>query len=158
MTNDSTAGETPTLRRDSMDSRLWLTAIGSLMITAGCAGTQERGTSMWPSLPSPWSTVKRSPPQAPNNPARSSASLASSKAAASAKSKAATKGKKKDGPEEESDAMSILRGRNFERSGEWVKAREVYETVRTREPDNAEAAHRLGVVADHQRRHAEAEQ
>jgi Flp pilus assembly protein TadD len=54
--------------------------------------------------------------------------------------------------------MSILRGRNFERSGEWVKAREVYETVRTREPDNAEAAHRLGVVADHQRRHAEAEQ
>lgn len=53
--------------------------------------------------------------------------------------------------------MAVLRGRNHERSGEWDKARKLYEELRDRHPDNPQIAHRLGVVADGQRRHEEAE-
>jgi Flp pilus assembly protein TadD len=55
-------------------------------------------------------------------------------------------------------SLEIARGRNFERSGQLDKARKVYEELRKREPENAMVAHRLGVVADSQRRHGEAEQ
>jgi tetratricopeptide (TPR) repeat protein len=54
--------------------------------------------------------------------------------------------------------MELARGRNFERGGQWDKARKVYEDLRKREPENAVVAHRLGVVADAERRHGEAEQ
>jgi tetratricopeptide (TPR) repeat protein len=53
--------------------------------------------------------------------------------------------------------MDLLRGRNLERAGEWDKAREVYDDLRRQHPDNIEVVHRLGVVADAQRRHDEAE-
>lgn len=58
----------------------------------------------------------------------------------------------------QSVAMEIARGRNFERGGQWDKARKVYEDLRKKEPENAAIAHRLGVVADAERRHGEAEQ
>ena len=54
--------------------------------------------------------------------------------------------------------MAMLNGMNFERVGNWKQAREVYEEIRQKQPGNVEAAHRLGVVADAQRRYAEAEQ
>ena len=52
----------------------------------------------------------------------------------------------------------IAEGRNFERAGQPDKARKVYEELRAKYPDNASVAHRLGIVADIQRRHGEAEQ
>ncbi|WP_425616937.1 tetratricopeptide repeat protein [Anatilimnocola sp. NA78] len=63
-------------------------------------------------------------------------------------------------PEEMSQptAMELARGRNFERSAQWDKARKVYEDLRKKEPENPIIAHRLGIVADSQRRHGEAEQ
>jgi tetratricopeptide (TPR) repeat protein len=54
--------------------------------------------------------------------------------------------------------MAMLNGLNFERVGNWKQAREVYEEIRQKQPGNVQAAHRLGVVADAQRRYAEAEQ
>ena len=43
------------------------------------------------------------------------------------------------------------------RAGEFDKARKVYEDLRRKRPDDLEVVHRLGVVADLQKRHAEAE-
>jgi tetratricopeptide (TPR) repeat protein len=54
-------------------------------------------------------------------------------------------------------ALALLRGRNFERSGEYDKARQLYEDLAVKHPADPQIAHRLGVVADFQRRHAEAE-
>ena len=54
--------------------------------------------------------------------------------------------------------MEIARARGYERSGQYDKARKVYETLRQREPNNLAVMHRLGCVADLQRRHGEAEQ
>jgi Tfp pilus assembly protein PilF len=52
----------------------------------------------------------------------------------------------------------LAEGRNYERAGQPDKARKVYEELRAKHPENPVVAHRLGVVADVQRRHGEAEQ
>jgi Flp pilus assembly protein TadD len=121
---------------------------------SGCAWMQPRESS-WPSLPSPWSTIKQTPPRSATATSTPLAPVVEGKTAA-AKSRSSSKGRatKEDG----SVAMAMLNGENHERSGEWNKAREVYEEIRKKDPDNIEAAHRLGIVADNQRRHAEAEQ
>ena len=54
--------------------------------------------------------------------------------------------------------QQLAEGRNLERAGQPDKARKVYEELRVKHPDNAVVAHRLGIVADTQRRHGEAEQ
>jgi Flp pilus assembly protein TadD len=54
--------------------------------------------------------------------------------------------------------MAMLTGLNYERAKNWNQARKVYEEIRQKHPDHVEATHRLGIVADVQRRHAEAEQ
>ena len=51
----------------------------------------------------------------------------------------------------------VSRARNYERVGEVVKARKIYEDLRAKYPKNPEVAYRLGVVADQQRKHGEAE-
>lgn len=65
--------------------------------------------------------------------------------------------KKKD-----SDAAMIgpqmAEARNYEHSGQTEKARRIYEDLRKKYPENVAVAHRLGIVADTQRRHTEAEQ
>jgi Flp pilus assembly protein TadD len=119
----------------------------------GCAGLQDR-ESKWPSLPSPWSTVKQTPPRSAIDSTAALAPEAGKKTAARAKTKVSSKDSKPD----ESVVLAMLNGMNFERSGDWKRAREVYEEIRKKQPDNLEAVHRLGVVADAQRRHAEAEQ
>jgi Tfp pilus assembly protein PilF len=110
-------------------------------------------------LPSPWATVKKAPAQG------SSASIADTAAPSGGSSpsllskltgKPAAKSAA-DKKEQKGLGVAMLRGRNHERAGEWDKAREVYEEARKNNPDSAELAHRLGVVADAQRRHAEAE-
>jgi tetratricopeptide (TPR) repeat protein len=151
-----------------LNLRAWISgiALAGLLLSTGCAGTPARDGLSWPNLPSPWATMKKSPAKPQAAAAEPGPSLlskmsgkapigktASSKTASSkspAKSKAASK-------EQEATNVALLRGRNFERAGEWDKARAVYEEVRQKDPENADIAHRLGVVADAQKRHAEAE-
>ena len=54
-------------------------------------------------------------------------------------------------------AMELANGRNLERAGKWEKAREVYEKLIKEYPGEAGPYHRLGVVADQQKRHTEAQ-
>jgi tetratricopeptide (TPR) repeat protein len=132
--------------------RFRLIAVLAPALLVGCSSMQERDLK-WPSLPSPWATVKNSPPRSAlsqNSPLDESSRK---KPAAVAKAKASDKSKP-----DESATMAMLNGMNFERAGNWKQAREVYEEVRKKQPENIEAVHRLGVVADAQRRHAEAEQ
>jgi tetratricopeptide (TPR) repeat protein len=130
-------------------SKLVCAIIVSAMLS-GCAGMQDR-ESQWPSLPSPWSTVKNSPPRSAFDKTNATAD-----AAKTSKVKAKTTAKSKE--PDESLTLAMLNGLNFERSGEWKQAREVYEEVRKKDPENVDAAHRLAIVADAQRRHIEAEQ
>jgi tetratricopeptide (TPR) repeat protein len=92
------------------------------------------------SLPSPWATVKSS--ESPT-PAKSPAEKTAQKSSGQA--------------DQKSLALEVLRGRNLEQSGDLDKARKVYEDLRRKSPENTDVAHRLGVVADRQRRHGEAE-
>jgi Flp pilus assembly protein TadD len=57
----------------------------------------------------------------------------------------------------EAQAVTLVKGMNFERSGQLDKAREAYEKVRKEEPHQVEPLHRLAVVADKQRRHQHAQ-
>ncbi len=54
-------------------------------------------------------------------------------------------------------AGALAKGRAFEKAGQWEKAREVYEPLIVESPRRFEPFHRLGVVADCQRRHREAQ-
>jgi tetratricopeptide (TPR) repeat protein len=113
----------------------------------GCAGTQQQNPLARLNLPSPWSTVKSSeadaPPVSPKT-AKASKKRPAGKAAASEEAEAQV-------------ALDLLRGRGFEQSSEFDKARKLYESLRQQHPGNLEVVHRLGVVADAQRRHGEAE-
>jgi Flp pilus assembly protein TadD len=71
---------------------------------------------------------------------------------------ASPKWKKAKGEEALAIGPMMAEGRNFERAGQPEKARKVYEELRAKYPDNPAVAHRLGIVADTQRRHGEAEQ
>ena len=140
------------------DFRVGAQCIGmvALFFAGGCAGMQERGTTAWLNLPSPWSTVKNSPAKA--SASDEEASPAPMKSSAAAKSPPKSKAGSKQLKDDESAAMAMLRGVNHERSGEWDKARAVYEELRKKQPNDMEVVHRLGIVADAQRLHAEAEQ
>lgn len=111
----------------------------------GCTSTKPKSPLAGLNLPSPWATVK----------------AAEAKEAAPAKSKtAAQKAESKTEEERAGEgqlALEILRGRGMEKSGDFEKARKLYEGLRKQHPDNLELVHRLGVVADAERRHAEAE-
>lgn len=97
---------------------------------AGCATARRASTAGKLNLPSPWATVK----------------AAEEKQTAEQRS-----------PADGQLGLEILRGRSLERAGEFDKARKLYERLRQQHPDNLEVVHRLGVVADSERRHAEAE-
>src|SRR5262245_66315485 len=97
-----------------------LTICGALLLS-GCAGGPGRDGSSWLNLPSPWKTVKDSETQS-KTAARSNASPVTNTASSSAKKSAKDAGKN-----EESLTMTVLRGRNCERSGDWDKARQIYE-------------------------------
>lgn len=113
----------------------WIPLLLTAAASTGCASMPGREWfSKTTGLPSPGATVSKED-----------------------KATGETKGNASD-EMQQSVAMEIARGRNFERGGQWDKARKVYEDLRKREPENASVAHRLGVVADSQRRHGEAEQ
>jgi len=111
----------------------WLIVLAVAASGVGCANMPGRDwfTSWKPSLPSPGATVAKEEKIAKNGTAA---------------------------PNETAIAMEIARARNFEKGGQWDKARKVYEELRKKHPENATIAHRLGIVADSERRHGEAEQ
>jgi Flp pilus assembly protein TadD len=110
-------------------ARAALAVAALVSVSFGCASTRKPSPTGKLNLPSPWATVK------------------------AAEDKAAEAGKTGDGQL----GLEILRGRSLERSGEFDKARKLYERLRDQHPQNLEVVHRLGVVADSERRHAEAE-
>lgn len=123
----------------------WMIILAAAVSSAGCANMPGRDWFSWkPNLPSPSATVGK-------NDTRSQTAAAKTESKAEAKADGKTDAQR-------AVAMEIVRGRNFERSGQWDKARRVYEDLRKRDPENAALAHRLGVVADAERRHGEAEQ
>lgn len=128
----------------NLTCRRWL-LVAILASLVGCASTKPKQPVAGWNLPSPWATVK----------------AAEEKEAAPAKSKtAAKKAESKTDDERAAEgqlALDILRGRGMEKSGDFDKARKLYEGLRKQHPDNLELVHRLGVVADAERRHAEAE-
>lgn len=133
----------------SITSNHWLAGIALAAFTvAGCASSREAGQAAWLKLPSPWATVKSSEKQV-----ASATSVSKSKSFGVKSTESASKTEQ----EQEPVALAILRGRNFERSGEYDKARQLYEELASKHPGDPQIAHRLGVVADFQRRHAEAE-
>jgi tetratricopeptide (TPR) repeat protein len=118
------------MRANFLRDLKWMILFATAASSAGCANMPGRDWFSWkPSLPSPMATIGKSE----------------------------AKAEPKDAIQQ-SVAMEIARGRNFERSGQWEKARRVYEDLRKREPENVTVAHRLGVVADAERKHGEAEQ
>jgi len=134
----------------------WLGSLSlGCLLASGCAWTSERTGLPRLDLPSPWATVRG------NKGAAAEEIPAAAKRPAPAKPVAGTKPAGKTprlDRTEESLAMALLRGRNCERTGDWEKARKIYEALREEHPENLEIVHRLGVVADAQRRHGEAEQ
>jgi Flp pilus assembly protein TadD len=123
--------------------------MGLILVTmslhAGCAYLPGRETFSRLGLPSPNSTIAASDTsRAPSNSGFGSWFT-----------------RKNSPPKTEAQAtvgMDIARARNYEQSGNYDKARKIYEDVRHREPNNVEAAYRMGIVADLQKRHGEAEQ
>jgi tetratricopeptide (TPR) repeat protein len=123
--------------------RACLAALLAAGLLTGCSAMGQRGNTQNDSaLPSPGATIKQS--------AASPSLWQRLSGKSSGQAKAASK-------EDDALSLAMLRGRNHERAGEWDKAREVYEAVRRQDPERMEAVHRLGVVADSQRRHSEAE-
>ncbi|MDX1944569.1 MAG: tetratricopeptide repeat protein [Pirellulaceae bacterium] len=120
--------------------------LGTALVSSGCAGLSWRNPLAGASLPSPWATV-RDAPTAEAPPAAATPKPAQAKV-------------RRDKEVESDDsrlAMELIRGRNLEQAGSLDQARRVYEDLRSAFPANGEVAHRLGVVADRQRRHTEAE-
>ena len=64
------------------------------------------------------------------------------------------KGAKSRGPE---FSQQLTQGRNLEKVGKYTEARNVYEKLLVAYPDRFEPYHRLGVVADRQKRYREAQ-
>ncbi|QDU26058.1 Tetratricopeptide repeat protein [Anatilimnocola aggregata] len=131
------------MMRKPFNNLQWVTILAGVIVSTGCAnmpGREWLSKKTGLGLPSPDATV-----------AKSDSGAASQEIV----------GKGESGPDgdlSQSVAMEIARGRNFERAGQWDKARKVYEDLRKKEPESPAVAHRLGIVADSQRRHGEAEQ
>lgn len=58
---------------------------------------------------------------------------------------------------EQSLSAQLAKGMNHERSGQYDKARDIYESLIGQYPESSEPVHRLGVLADKQKRHDEAQ-
>lgn len=115
-------------------------------VSSGCSYLPGRSTLAKLGLPSPSATIAASEKEPED-------------------SKPTSKwGNKQASAQSENDSrpgdsgMEIARGRSLERSGNTEQARKVYEEILRHDRNNIEAMHRLGVVADMQKRHGEAEQ
>ena len=108
-------------------------------------------------LPSPNATIRNSTPAQPA--ASKSSSWVPWAKSGAPQSTAGTPAPAKTTPNAATAEVEseVMRGRNFEKVGDWDKARKVYTELQKKYPSHPAPAHRLGIVADHQRKHVEAE-
>lgn len=118
----------------------------TMSLHAGCAYLPGRDPFGQAALPSPNATIAASGTKAP---AASSGGIGSwfTRKPAPPKTEAQT-----------TIGMDIARARSYEQTGDYDKARKIYDEVRRRDPNNVQAIYRLGIVCDLQKRHGEAEQ
>ena len=133
--------------RVSLTSLIIAIAAGTLS-AGGCSGLPFRKNSAEASLPSPRSTVAKGEAAESKNPlgklfaGKPKVSEAEQEAAAAnAETQAA-----------------IIRGKGYEDSAQYEKAKRLYHKILTNNPRHPEATHRMGVVADAMKNHAEAEE
>ena len=120
-------------------SGIWLGILTTILLQVGCSFLPERPA--WTKLPLP------------------SLGLPSPQATISASEKdQAAKAPPNQAPQNSAASAEISRGKALEVAGKLDKARKVYEDALRQNPNNAEAAHALGIVADKQGRHTDAEQ
>jgi tetratricopeptide (TPR) repeat protein len=128
-----------------MRSTWWqLAGIGLVVMAAGCSQLPGRAGFSKLGLPSPQATIAASEKTSQRSAAR----------------QIPRSGQKQADGAPVSDAgvtEALHRGRALERGGQSDKARKVYETALTSHPHSAPLLHRLGVVADSQKKHAQAE-
>jgi tetratricopeptide (TPR) repeat protein len=117
--------------------------VGFVIALAGCSQLPGREGLPNVGLPSPHATIAAAEKK------RTTAGPAPSRTAAAARTNAGTAA-----PDVE---HALNQGRNQERSGQYDKARQVYEAALRRRPGDAMLLHRLGIVADLQKKHGEAE-
>jgi tetratricopeptide (TPR) repeat protein len=111
-------------------------AAAVVLAVGGCAAPDRPSPFAKLNLPSPWATIK---------------------AAEQRESAKPVSDQSRSSPVDAQLSLDLLRGRGLERSGDFDKARKLYESLREQHPQNLEVVHRLGVVADAERCHAEAE-
>ena len=119
-------------------------AAGTLLILAAAHCGCARLPKFWreaPDLPSPQATIAAAEEQdlAASLPAKRSESATSRADRAAAD-------------------RTLSRGRTLEKAGQWDAAYKLYETALAERPGNAALLHRLGIIADRQKKHVEAEQ
>lgn len=92
------------------------------------------------------------------NPFASTKSTEQTKKTTPSSKTVAKKDAKKKGDERTLDfAEEMIRARGLEKSGKYSEAREIYQRLIISFPDHYEPYHRLGVVADYQKRYREAQ-
>lgn len=109
----------------------------------------------------PWSSASAESSGAPTPAAGPTpASARSNPATAPSASASNTPARRNPTGGENDEGLPALmgKGRMLERAGDWDKARELYTAAIQRFPNDPAPHHRLGVVADQQRRYLEAEQ
>ncbi len=120
------------------------------------------------SLPSPKSTVKASESKKPASESQKPAnptwfnwigsSSSNSKGTSTSTDAGLPEPKSNLNPNDEREMLADLtRGKNYQTVGELEKARKIYEELRVRFPQEPEPAYHLGVIADMQRKHQQAE-
>ncbi len=119
-----------------------LAGFGLVVMAAGCSQLPGRAGFSKLGLPSPQATI----------------AAAERTSERSAVPRVPRSGQKRAADDREAGVTDALsRGRALERGGQSDKARKVYETALASHPQSAPLLHRLGVVADSQKKHAEAE-
>lgn len=131
-------------RKSKSSSRLLLVTSASALTVASLlmASSPSGASELFDRLKRPFTKQETEEPATNNNNTKAAKPLS----AAQERTKAAT------------IASEVAKGRMHERSGEWEKARSIYSSLTTKFPNDWEPYHRLGVVADQQRRFTEAQQ
>lgn len=141
------------MKRNRLGRKTLSLAIG---LTLGC-GTLVFAQRPAGQLPSPSATVRPQPAAKPASGNWFPSWGGTKSDAAPASAQGATPSVKQSDFDKHDLSGEISRARNYERVGEMNKARKIYEELRAKYPKNPDPAYRLGVVADQQRKHGEAE-
>ena len=119
-----------------------LSIVGIVVAVAGCSQLPGRNGLSNLRLPSPQATIAAAEKNRTTNNTAGSRQTSATRTNAGAQA---------------ADAEDLKQGRNLERAGQYDKARQVYEAALRQRPGDPLVLHRLGVVADMQKKHGEAE-